>query len=492
MIAGDRHLLVLGVAVDPDDLHPVEQGPRDRLGDVAGREEQHLGQVQVDLQVVVAERVVLGRIEDLEQRARRIASPIRADLVDLVQHEHRVLGPGLLQAADDPAGQRSDVRSPVSPDLGFVMDAAQGDPDELAAERACHGFAERGLAHARRAHQCEDGPGSAPGHLPEPPLLAELADGQVLDDAVLHVRQAGVVLVEDPARVGDVQVVLGPDAPRDLGHPVQVGADPAVLGRLLGHLLQPAELALGLAQRALGHARFLDLPPVLGDDVSAAFLAELLLDRVHLLPEQVLALGLLHPLADVLTDLVLEAHLAQDLSGPPQDLRQALLDVQGLQDLDLLLEGQVRGVPGRVGHGPRVLDPSEELGDLRDAAGLHDVLQDGPVLASELSRPLGRLRRIGRRVDLDPGGVAGPGDPGADRGAVKAPDDHGLHPRGQAADVLDLADGADAGVPAVDPRDEQQLTARRPGRRDGRAGLLGLDGQGDDHAGKDHPGRQWE
>ena len=118
-----------------------------------------------------------------------------------------------------------------------------------------------------------------------------------------------MVLVEDPAGVGDIEVVLGSDAPWDLGHPVEVGPDPPVLGRLLGHLLQTAQLALGLPPRALGHAGLLDLPSVLGDDVAAALLAELLLDRVHLLPEQVLALGLLHPLTNVLTDLVLQAQL---------------------------------------------------------------------------------------------------------------------------------------------------------------------------------------
>ena len=136
VVAGDRHLLVLRVAVDPDDLHAVQQRPGDRLRHVAGGEEQHLGQVQVDLQVMVAERVVLGRIEDLEQRARGVAAPVRADLVDLVQHEHGVLGPGLLQPSDDPAGQRADVRSPMSPDLGFVVDAAEGHPNELPPERS--------------------------------------------------------------------------------------------------------------------------------------------------------------------------------------------------------------------------------------------------------------------------------------------------------------------------------------------------------------------
>src|SRR5207244_7581126 len=42
VIARDRHLLVNGVAVEADDLHPVEQRPRDRLGNVRGREEDDL------------------------------------------------------------------------------------------------------------------------------------------------------------------------------------------------------------------------------------------------------------------------------------------------------------------------------------------------------------------------------------------------------------------------------------------------------------------
>ena len=52
---------------------------------------------------MVAEGVVLRRVEHLEQRARRVAAPVGADLVDLVEHHHRVLRAGVLQRADDPA-----------------------------------------------------------------------------------------------------------------------------------------------------------------------------------------------------------------------------------------------------------------------------------------------------------------------------------------------------------------------------------------------------
>ena len=101
--AGDRDLLVDRVAVEADDLHAVEQRPRDRLGDVRGRDEDDLREVELDVEVVVAERVVLRRVEHLEQRRRRVAAPVGADLVDLVEHDHRVHRPGVAQRADEPA-----------------------------------------------------------------------------------------------------------------------------------------------------------------------------------------------------------------------------------------------------------------------------------------------------------------------------------------------------------------------------------------------------
>src|SRR5256886_11991295 len=52
--------------------------------------EHHVGQVEVDLEVVVAERVVLRRVEPLEQRGRRVAPVVAADLVDLVEQHDRV------------------------------------------------------------------------------------------------------------------------------------------------------------------------------------------------------------------------------------------------------------------------------------------------------------------------------------------------------------------------------------------------------------------
>ncbi|MEZ5321827.1 MAG: hypothetical protein R2698_07115 [Microthrixaceae bacterium] len=61
-------------------------------------------------------------------------------------------------------------------------------------------------------------------------LDAELADRELLDDAVLHVAEPVVVGVEHLARRGEVEVILGAFAPRQFEDGVDPGSDPAHLG----------------------------------------------------------------------------------------------------------------------------------------------------------------------------------------------------------------------------------------------------------------------
>ncbi len=148
-----------------------------------------------------------------------------------------------------------------------------------------------------------------------------------------------MVLVQDPARLDEVEVVLGSPVPGQLQHPVQVVANPAVLGRLLAGALEAIELAHDLLLDGVGHSGLLDAVPVLGGGV--ALLAQLLFDRGHLLAEQELALLLLHPVADLVPDRLLEGHLGERVAGPRNQPGEPLLDVQLLQQLDLLLDREV-------------------------------------------------------------------------------------------------------------------------------------------------------
>ena len=383
------HFLVLGVAVEPHDLHAVEQRGRDRVGDVRGGEEQHVGQVEFELEVVVAERVVLRRVEHLEQCARRVAAEVGADLVDLVEQHDGVHRASLTDGADESAGQRADIGTPVPADLRLVTHAAKGNPHEVAAQCARHRLTQRRLPDARRADECQHRATAAAADDLEAALGAACSDGEVFDDALLHVVETFVVGVEHFAGGHDVGVVRRTNVPRQLEDRVEPGADPAGLRVLVAAALQLVDLA----QRSLAHllrqVRVLDARPV----VLAAFrlaLAELLADRSQLLAQQELALALLYAFTHVVVDLFGDLELREVGAAPLDQLLQTLIDVRCRKQPQLLVHVQVRRVTRGVGKCRRVADLLEVVDELPRAAVLQDRHGDCLVRRGQLAGVIGR------------------------------------------------------------------------------------------------------
>ncbi len=441
--ARDRDLLLGRVAVEAHDLHAVEQRRGDRLRHVGGGDEHDLREVELHVEVVVAERVVLRRVEHLEQGRARVAAPVGADLVDLVQHDHRVHRPGVAQGADEPARQRADVRAPVAADLGLVAHAAERHAHELAPRGTGDRLADGGLARAGRPDQREDGAGLLV--LGDAALLAQLPHGDVLDDAVLHVLEAGVVGVQHLARVHGLEPLVGALRPRHGDQPVEVGADHRALARLLAHALEAGQLALGLLAHLVRHAGLGDLRAVLLDH-GAVVVAELLLDRLHLLAQEVLALLLLGAGLHVVADLAAHLHLGEALALELERAGEPLGHVEGLEQLDLLVVGEVGRVAGGVGERARLDDRADEG---RDAAvvpaQLEQLLDDGAVLALEVARLAVDRLVVGMRLDLDAQVAVGARARGADAAAVEALERHGPAAAGQAHAVGDLGHRADGG-----------------------------------------------
>src|SRR5205807_10450065 len=79
-------LFFFDVTIQRQDFHAVTQRGRNGIQLVGGGDEHHLRQVPVQVEVVVAERRVLRGVQHLQQRRRRIASPVSSDLVNLVKH----------------------------------------------------------------------------------------------------------------------------------------------------------------------------------------------------------------------------------------------------------------------------------------------------------------------------------------------------------------------------------------------------------------------
>ena len=362
---GDGELLLVQVSRNADDLHPVAQ----RLGNagqrIRRRQEEHLGQVVIDFKKVVVERAVLLGIEHFEQRRRRIAAPVAAQLVHFVQQDHRVDALGTPHGLQDAPGKGADVRAAVSADLRLVANAAQRHAHELASERAGNAPPQRRLAHARRAHQAED-------------RTLQLADqrqhGDVVDDAFLHLVEPVVILVEDRAGACHVQQVIGPLGPWQRGNPLHVVARHRRLGRNGRHAPNAAQLAVGAGARLCGELPGVQLGFQLAEIV-ALVVAQFAVNGPELLLQVELALVLEEGPAHVVLDLPLEA---QQLRLTGRELGECVKEVHQAWHLEQRLSrfmphGEVRGDAAPLPFGAR--GALHQRGDLRrKTAVLGDVL----------------------------------------------------------------------------------------------------------------------
>src|SRR5690348_7215732 len=105
---------------------------------------------------MVAECMVLRRIQDLQKSRGRITAKIAAHLIDLVQHEYRIVDAGTAHGLYDTARQCTDVCSAVPPQFRLVMHAAQAEPLESASHCSRNRLTKTRLADAGRSHQAED------------------------------------------------------------------------------------------------------------------------------------------------------------------------------------------------------------------------------------------------------------------------------------------------------------------------------------------------
>ena len=250
MVFGDLQLLQRRIAGELDHLHAVQQRLGDGVGAVGGAEEQHVGQVVGNIHVMVGKGVVLLGVQYLQQGARGIAVVGRVELVHLVQHHHRVRHAALVDAVHDAAGHGPDVRAAVAANVRLVMHAAEAHAHILAAQRAGDALADAGLAGARRPHEEQDRAGL---------LLFQVHHGDLLDDAVLHLGEPVVVLVQDLPRLIQIDARGVLLLPGEAGHKVQIIVEDAGLHTLLALLLQAVQHLFGFPAGGVVHTGLGDL-----------------------------------------------------------------------------------------------------------------------------------------------------------------------------------------------------------------------------------------
>ena len=129
---GDLNLLFLRIAGDCDHFHPVKQRARNIVQGVGCNHPKHMGQVKRKLDIVVAERIVLLRIQHFQQCGAGITPEIRAHLIDLIQQKHGIFRTHRFHTLNDPTRQRSHIGTPMAPYLGLIAHTAKRNPDKFA------------------------------------------------------------------------------------------------------------------------------------------------------------------------------------------------------------------------------------------------------------------------------------------------------------------------------------------------------------------------
>ncbi len=96
--------------------------------------------------------VLLG-VENFEQSGSGIAFVVVPDLIYFVEHQHGVCHSGTLHRIDYAAGHRTYICTPVTSDLGLVVQAAERHSLVFPAQCLRYRFSDRCLADTRRAYK---------------------------------------------------------------------------------------------------------------------------------------------------------------------------------------------------------------------------------------------------------------------------------------------------------------------------------------------------
>ncbi len=283
----------------------------------------------------------------------------------------------------------------MAADLRFVADAAERQPHELAVHRAGDRLGQRGLADSGRSGEGEDG---------RLRLLDQRAHREELEDALLDLVEAVVILVEDLLGALQVAALAALLVPRHRDQPVEIVARDGGFGRHRRHRLEALQLLDGLLLDVLRHLRRFDLLLQIVDLVALFVLAaQFLLDRLHLLVEVVLLLGLLHLLLDARLDLAVHLELvdldfedAGDAVQPLErgnDFEQVLL----LVDADQQVRGDGVGELARIVHAHR----GDHRVVVQVVRQLHVLLEQRHDAAHRRFGVVARLALLGQHLDDD-------------------------------------------------------------------------------------------
>ena len=148
-------LFLLRIAGQLDNLHAVEQRTRNGIQCVRRCDKQHIGQVKRQLNIMIAESVVLLCIQHFEQSSSWITAGVCAHLINFVHQNQGIFAACLCQRRHNTTRHCTDISLSVSANIRFIAHTAERHACVLAVHRLCDRANNGRLADTRRADQTQ-------------------------------------------------------------------------------------------------------------------------------------------------------------------------------------------------------------------------------------------------------------------------------------------------------------------------------------------------
>ena len=304
-----------------------------------------------------------------------------AELVHLVEHHHGIARAGLADRLDDVAGQGADIGAAVTADFRLVMHAAEAQPHEFAPGGARDALAERGLADARRPDEAKDRALA---------LRIELAHRKIFENAPLHLLEPVMILVEDAARLGNIDALRARASTRADRSANRDSRESSRIRRPLPACARAVSVPSGPAPappRHFGLSRSLRELGDLGRFVVA--FAQLLLNLAKLFAKDVLALLRGQRLLRLVADPLRESEHLETARQKLKHFVEAFLHVDRLEDILFFVGGRVHD----AGH--EIREPETPKSKLSIAENFAEARSAGAARAS-----LARSRKRRSRASI--------------------------------------------------------------------------------------------
>ena len=183
----------------------------------------------------------------------------------------------------------------MTADFCFITHAAQRNAGKFALNSLGNTACQAGFAYARRSYQTQNRSACAFG---------QRTYCQILQNALLNLLQAVVVIIKNSLRLIQVKIILGEFAPRQCQQRVNIGADYRSLRRHRRHVRQTSQLLVDFFRHVLRHFQLGHLLLVVSNFCLYVFVfTKLFADSLNLLTQIILLLILLHLLVYLLGNI---------------------------------------------------------------------------------------------------------------------------------------------------------------------------------------------